>query len=150
MKKLVEQTDGHLKRDARNLLSVAYKNVVGSRRTSWRVVKGIIEKLEKEEEDERVDKEKAQAKRKLTEDFLDGVVKELKAMCEEVVVRTAPSCTCFCLLFGNVLITRTCDTSKRISNSPNSLPPYLSQSDNSYLIFVIIDHVPSCLLLSGN
>ena len=65
MKRLVVSTNGNLKREARNLLSVAYKNVVGSRRTSWRVVKGIIEKLEKEEEDERVDKERAKGQEKV-------------------------------------------------------------------------------------
>ena len=30
--------------DERNLLSVAYKNVVGNRRSSWRIINSIVEK----------------------------------------------------------------------------------------------------------
>merc|ERR1712151_876790 len=40
MKKVTEM-DGVLVQDERNLLSVAYKNVVGARRSSWRVISSI-------------------------------------------------------------------------------------------------------------
>lgn len=40
MKKVVEQ-DKELTVEERNLLSVAYKNVIGARRTSWRVFGGL-------------------------------------------------------------------------------------------------------------
>ncbi len=45
MKKVVE-VKGSLKIEERNLLSVAYKNVVGSRRSSWRVLSSLMEKSE--------------------------------------------------------------------------------------------------------
>jgi len=43
MKKVAEG-DWELTVDERNLLSVAYKNVVGARRASWRIVSSVKEK----------------------------------------------------------------------------------------------------------
>jgi 14-3-3 protein epsilon len=40
MKKVVE-SGGELNNEERNLLSVAYKNTVGSRRTAWRALSSI-------------------------------------------------------------------------------------------------------------
>ena len=42
--KLVTESDGELGNEERNLLSVAYKNVVGARRSSWRVISSIEQK----------------------------------------------------------------------------------------------------------
>ena len=44
--KLVAQQPQELTVEERNLLSVAYKNVIGSRRASWRVVTSIEQKGE--------------------------------------------------------------------------------------------------------
>ncbi len=44
--KQVVTVKGSLKIEERNLLSVAYKNVVGSRRSSWRVLSSLLEKSE--------------------------------------------------------------------------------------------------------
>jgi len=41
-----EQIGGELTVDERNLLSVAYKNVVGTRRASWRIISSIEQKEE--------------------------------------------------------------------------------------------------------
>ncbi len=50
MKELVEErprpSDVKEESDQRNLLSVAYKNVVGARRSSWRVISSIEMKLD--------------------------------------------------------------------------------------------------------
>ena len=44
MKKVVVEKGGVLQQEERNLLSVAYKNVVGARRSSWRVISSIATK----------------------------------------------------------------------------------------------------------
>ena len=87
MKELVSKGK-RLEKNARNLLSVAYKNLVGSKRSSWRVVRSILDKLEKDLEEETTSEGKARlAKRKkITEDFLTGIVQDLRSICTEVVV----------------------------------------------------------------
>lgn len=47
--KLVAKLDTELTVEERNLLSVAYKNVIGARRASWR----ILSSIEQKEEDKR-------------------------------------------------------------------------------------------------
>jgi len=42
----VTEIDGSLTQERRNLLSVAYKNVVGARRSSWRVICMIEQRAE--------------------------------------------------------------------------------------------------------
>jgi 14-3-3 protein beta/theta/zeta len=42
--KAVTETGVELSNEERNLLSVAYKNVVGARRSSWRVISSIEQK----------------------------------------------------------------------------------------------------------
>merc|ERR1719261_1222539 len=59
--------------EERNLLSVAYKNVVGARRASWRVLNSI---MTKETEDENL----AQVK-----GYKAQVEKELSEICEDVL-----------------------------------------------------------------
>lgn len=41
IKKVVTQFDQELSVEERNLLSVAYKNTIGSRRTAWRAISSI-------------------------------------------------------------------------------------------------------------
>ena len=43
--KAVAQQPQELTVEERNLLSVAYKNVIGSRRASWRVISSIEQKV---------------------------------------------------------------------------------------------------------
>ena len=59
----------------RNFFSVAYKNLVSSKRTSWRVLSSI----EKKEE------EKGSEKRHLLKDFKAALKKELEQICTEVI-----------------------------------------------------------------
>ena len=57
--KQVAKMDTELTVEERNLLSVAYKNVIGARRASWR----ILSSIEQKEEDKR-DKNKLEEIRK--------------------------------------------------------------------------------------
>ncbi|KAJ8020451.1 14-3-3 protein zeta [Holothuria leucospilota] len=73
MKQVTEA--GHvLTSEERNLLSVAYKNVVGARRSSWRVISSIEQKSENTEK-----------KKDLTKGYRDKVEKELQDICQEVL-----------------------------------------------------------------
>ena len=74
--KEVTKMGGYLQPEERNLLSVAYKNVVGARRSSIRILTSIREKrLENGNE-----KQAALAK-----EYEDTVKKELNKVCDEVL-----------------------------------------------------------------
>ena len=68
--------------EERNLLSVAYKNVVGARRSSWRVISALDGKQEPKNED----------KNPILEDYRKNIEKELQDICNEVLV----GCNCSC------------------------------------------------------
>merc|ERR1712042_378650 len=55
--KAVTETGIELSNEERNLLSVAYKNVVGARRSSWRVISSIEQKTEGSERKQQMAKE---------------------------------------------------------------------------------------------
>ena len=76
MKQLVNLEDD-LTNEERNLLSVAYKNVVGARRSSWRVISSI------EQKSAEPDSRKAQ----MTKDYREKIEQELKTICNDVLVR---------------------------------------------------------------
>lgn len=73
MKKVTE-TNKKLDNEERNLLSVAYKNVVGARRSSWRVISSVETKTEGSER-----------KQQLAREYREKVEKELNDICEEVL-----------------------------------------------------------------
>lgn len=73
--KTVTELDAELSKEDRNLLSVAYKNVVGARRSSWRVISSIEHKTEGNER-----------KQSLARDYRQKIEKELKDICREVIV----------------------------------------------------------------
>lgn len=72
--KAATEKGGELSSEERNLLSVAYKNVVGARRSSWRVLSSIACKAEGTD------------KVTCTSEYRALVVKELKDICQEVLV----------------------------------------------------------------
>lgn len=77
MKAVTEQ--GHeLSNEERNLLSVAYKNVVGARRSSWRVISSIEQKTERNEKKQQMGKE-----------YREKIEAELQDICNDVLVRAA-------------------------------------------------------------
>uniref|UniRef100_A0A8C2UIQ3 Tyrosine 3-monooxygenase/tryptophan 5-monooxygenase activation protein beta n=2 Tax=Coturnix japonica TaxID=93934 RepID=A0A8C2UIQ3_COTJA len=73
MKAVTEQ--GHeLSNEERNLLSVAYKNVVGARRSSWRVISSIEQKTERNEK-----------KQQMGREYREKIETELRDICNDVL-----------------------------------------------------------------
>lgn len=73
MKSVAEKKPDGLNDEERNLLSVAYKNVVGARRSSWRIISSVEQKADDED------------KRSTAVDFRKTVEKELEEKCNEVL-----------------------------------------------------------------
>ena len=74
MKKVTE-SNNELSNEERNLLSVAYKNVVGARRSSWRVISSIEQKTEGSER-----------KQSMAREYREKIEKELRDICQDVLV----------------------------------------------------------------
>lgn len=74
--KSVTETGVELSNEERNLLSVAYKNVVGARRSSWRVISSIEQKTEGSER-----------KQQMAKEYREKVEKELREICYDVLVK---------------------------------------------------------------
>lgn len=75
MKQVVEANEG-LSVEERNLLSVAYKNVIGARRASWRIISSIEQKEETKGNDAHVSQVKAYKKK---------IEQELYDICDDVL-----------------------------------------------------------------
>lgn len=75
MKKVTEMGET-LQQEERNLLSVAYKNVVGARRSSWRVISSIESKTKESGNERRLT---------LARDYRKKVENELHTVCQEVL-----------------------------------------------------------------
>merc|ERR1711992_66620 len=73
MKKVTE-SNNELSNEERNLLSVAYKNVVGARRSSWRVISSIEQKTEGSER-----------KQAMAKQYREKVETELNDICGDVL-----------------------------------------------------------------
>jgi len=78
--KKVAHMDVDLTVEERNLLSVAYKNVIGARRASWRIISSIEQKSENATEKEGNEKKSAMMK-----DYRGTVEKELKDICLDIL-----------------------------------------------------------------
>ncbi|PAA83182.1 hypothetical protein BOX15_Mlig017163g1 [Macrostomum lignano] len=75
--KAVAVMDVELTVEERNLLSVAYKNVIGARRASWRIVSSIEQKEESKSGSEKLD---------VVRTFRTQVEQELKKICDDILV----------------------------------------------------------------
>ncbi|XP_043921590.1 14-3-3 protein zeta/delta [Protopterus annectens] len=71
--KNVTEMGAELSNEERNLLSVAYKNVVGARRSSWRVVSSIEQKADCDE------------KKRIAKMYKEKIEAELKSTCGNVL-----------------------------------------------------------------
>ena len=74
--KAVASMDLELTVEERNLLSVAYKNVIGARRASWRIISSIEQKEENKAADDKV---------KMIKSYRTDVEKELKDICNDIL-----------------------------------------------------------------
>ena len=83
MKKVAEQ-DEELSVEERNLLSVAYKNVIGSRRASWRIVSSIEGKEESRGNTENV--KRITVYRKKIEEELKGICNDVLQVLEKHLI----------------------------------------------------------------
>lgn len=77
MKKAIEAMNGVISEDDRNLFSVAYKNVVGARRSSWRAMLGIEKKQSHDHEGSK--------KLELVSSYKAKIEAELTDLCNEVL-----------------------------------------------------------------
>lgn len=82
MKDATSKKGKDLSSEERNLLSVAYKNVVGAKRSSWRVMTALEEKQENGE------------KKEYIKEYRTKIELELTIICDEVLVGVVPSPVC--------------------------------------------------------
>jgi len=75
--KRVASLDVELSVEERNLLSVAYKNVIGARRASWRIISSIEQKEEQ--------KGSGSDKTAKIKGYRESVEKELKDICQDIL-----------------------------------------------------------------
>ncbi|KAJ8338785.1 hypothetical protein SKAU_G00355710 [Synaphobranchus kaupii] len=74
--KLVTELNEPLSNEDRNLLSVAYKNVVGARRSSWRVISSIEQKTSADGNEKKLEMVRA---------YREKIEKELESVCRDVL-----------------------------------------------------------------
>ena len=74
--KAVAHLDVELSVEERNLLSVAYKNVIGARRASWRIISSIEQKEENKKNEAHV---------KIVKEYRTRVEKELNEVCNDIL-----------------------------------------------------------------
>lgn len=74
--KKVASTDVELTVEERNLLSVAYKNVIGARRASWRIISSIEQKEENKGVEEKLE---------MIKNYRAQVEKELRDICSDIL-----------------------------------------------------------------
>lgn len=74
--KEVAKLGGELSVDERNLLSVAYKNVVGTRRASWRIISSIEQKEESKGSEKHV---------AIIREYRQKIENELEKVCQDVL-----------------------------------------------------------------
>jgi len=74
--KTVASLDVELTVEERNLLSVAYKNVIGARRASWRIISSIEQKEQSKGAEEKVN---------ISRSYREKVEKELRDICGDIL-----------------------------------------------------------------
>jgi len=99
MKKVTEEGgETELSNEERNLLSVAYKNVVGARRSSWRVISSIEQKTEGSER-----------KQAMAKEYREKVEKELCDICYDVLVSVSDLVLIHLILLSSAIAKVLCE-----------------------------------------
>lgn len=75
--KTVADLGGELTTEERNLLSVAYKNVIGARRAAWRMLSSLEDKVD--------DEDKTGKHKEIIQEYKKNIEKELKDICQEII-----------------------------------------------------------------
>jgi 14-3-3 protein epsilon len=86
MKELAK-SGGELTLEERNLLSVAYKNVVGARRASWRVISSIEQK--EEQKGNSISSARTKAYRSKLENELSEICSDILALLDDHLIKNA-------------------------------------------------------------
>jgi len=107
MKEVTKNEEGPLSTEERNLLSVAYKNIVGAKRSSWRVISSI--------------EQKAADKETLAKEYRKKIEGELDSVCREVLD-----------LLDKYLVTKAIDRSKESDSDAESAVFYLKMKGDYY------------------
>eukprot|EP00794_Sanderia_malayensis_P014368 gene14368-15866_t len=76
----VARSDTDLNIEERNLLSVAFKNVIGARRASWRIVSSIEQK-----EVDKIGKDATNPKLEMIQSYRKDIEKELQKICKNIL-----------------------------------------------------------------
>jgi 14-3-3 protein beta/theta/zeta len=74
--KKATELDADLTNEERHLLSMAYKNVIGGRRSSWRIISSIEQKTD----------ENSEKKQQMVKEYREKVEEELREICYELLV----------------------------------------------------------------
>ena len=80
----IAQSKEKLSTEERNLLSVAYKNVIGTRRASWRVLSSLEERLTQDKKGSDSDSKNSNRK-EIIQKYREVVEKELHDICEDIL-----------------------------------------------------------------
>ncbi|KAI0564308.1 14-3-3 protein [Gracilaria domingensis] len=76
MRNVAQMMEGELTVEERNLLSVAYKNVIGARRASWRIISSIEQKEENKGNTVHVE---------ITKEYRSKIEAELNNICQDIL-----------------------------------------------------------------
>eukprot|EP00008_Paramoeba_atlantica_P010073 CAMPEP_0201483702 /NCGR_PEP_ID=MMETSP0151_2-20130828/7899_1 /ASSEMBLY_ACC=CAM_ASM_000257 /TAXON_ID=200890 /ORGANISM="Paramoeba atlantica, Strain 621/1 / CCAP 1560/9" /LENGTH=253 /DNA_ID=CAMNT_0047866979 /DNA_START=148 /DNA_END=909 /DNA_ORIENTATION=- len=87
--KKIAQLNVELTVEERNLLSVSYKNVIGARRASWRIISSIEQKEESKGNTQNV--QKIQEYRKTVEKELNNLCGDILSLLDENLIKSASS-----------------------------------------------------------
>lgn len=87
--RIVSNADGELSVEERNLLSVAYKNAVGSRRASWRIISSVEQKEIAKGNQDSVERA-AEYRRKVEKELDDICQKILDLLDNSLILKESP------------------------------------------------------------